>query len=217
MKNKETELVCILDKSGSMRGLEKDTIGGFNSLLEKQMKEAGAVRVTTVLFDHRYTLLHKRLPIMDVMPITDKEYEAGGMTALLDAVGRTIDMLKDTLKNRKKSEMPLVLFVIITDGEENASKEYSLDTVRKKIEACKNENTWEFLYLGANVDAFAAASSIGISKGHTTQYHADQEGIRVNFEALNTTVACMRCNQRLDETWKDMIDKDFIKRKNGKS
>ncbi len=217
MEKKDTELVFILDKSGSMMGLEKDTIGGFNSLVKKQKGEEGVARVTTVLFDHRYTLLHDRLPLKEVKPLTHKDYEAQGTTALLDAVGRTIDSLLENLIGIPKESYPSVLFVIITDGEENASKDYSLERVRKRIEFCKEGEGWEFLYLGANIDAFAAAETIGIGRGKTASYHADAEGVVVNFEALNSAMSQMRCCSVVPENWKDGIDEDFKKRDKSKS
>ena len=212
MEKKETELAFILDKSGSMLGLEKDTIGGFNSLLKKQKAEEGVARVTTVLFDHRYTLLHDRLPLKEVKPLTHKEYEPEGTTALLDAVGRTIDSLLEHLIGIPKDEYPSVMVVIITDGEENASKDYSLERIRKRIEFCKESEGWEFLFLGANVDAFAAAENIGISRGKTASYHADAQGVGVNFDALNGAMRQLRCCCAIPDNWKDGIDEDFKKR-----
>lgn len=212
MANKESELVFILDKSGSMTGLESDTIGGFNSLVKKQKAEEGVARVTTVLFDHRYTLLHERLPLKEVQPLTNKEYEPEGTTALLDAVGRTIDSLLENLIGIPKESYPSVLVVIITDGEENASKDYSLQRIRKRIEFCKESEGWEFLFLGANIDAFAAAENIGISRGKTATYHADAQGVGVNFDALNAAMSQVRCSCAIPDNWKDGIDEDFKKR-----
>lgn len=217
MENKETELVFILDKSGSMSGLEKDTIGGFNSLLKKQKGEEGVARVTTVLFDHRYTMLHDRLPIKEVKSLTSHDYLPEGSTALLDAVGRTIDSLLECFISLEKDDKPSVMFVIITDGEENASSDYSLSRIRKRIEFCKESEGWEFIYLGANVDAFAAASGLGISKTRTASYHADSVGISMNFKVLNNTMSQMRCCNALDDSWKEEIDKDFKKRGKGKA
>lgn len=217
MTNKASELVCILDKSGSMTGLEKDTIGGFNSLLKKQKAEEGVARLTTVLFDHSYTLLHARLALKDVQPLTKKEYTVGGTTALLDAVGRTIDSLLEDLAGIPKDEYPSVMVVIITDGEENASKDYSLERIRKRIEFCKESEGWEFLFLGANVDAFAAAENIGISRGKTASYHADAAGVSCNFDALNIATSQLRSCSVVDENWKDGIDEDFKKRGKKKS
>ncbi len=212
MGNKDAELVFILDKSGSMLSLEKDTIGGFNSLLKKQKSEDGVARVTTVLFDHRYTLLHERLPLKEVQPLTNKEYEPEGTTALLDAVGRTIDSLLENLIGIPKEAYPSVMVVIITDGEENASKDYTLERIRKRIEFCKESEGWEFLYLGANVDAFTAAGNIGIGRGKTASYHADAQGIGINFEVLDSAMSQLRCCNIVSENWKDGIDEDFKKR-----
>ena len=217
MENKDTELVFILDKSGSMLGLEKDTIGGFNSLLKKQNAEEGVARVTTVLFDHRYTMLHNRIPIKEVKSLTNKEYEAQGTTALLDAVGRTIDSLLENLIGIPKEAYPSVLFVIITDGEENASKDYTLERISKRIEFCRESEGWEFLYLGANVDAFSAAADIGIGKTRTASYHADAQGVGLNFEVLNSAMSQIRCCRAVKDDWKDGIDEDFKKRSKKKS
>lgn len=212
MENKETELVFILDKSGSMMGLEKDTIVGFNSLLKKQKSEKGDAVVTTVLFDHRYSLLHDRLPIRGVTSLSAKEYVPSGTTALLDAVGRTIDSLLERLYAQKTEEKPSVLFVIITDGAENASKDYTLPRVRTLIEFCIENKGWEFLYLGANIDAFSAASTMGIGKERTSQYHADPTGVSINFEVLSSTVSQLRRSRVIDDDWKDKIEVDFEKR-----
>ena len=216
MGNRDTELVFILDKSGSMMGLEKDTIGGFNSLLMKQKSEEGVARVTTVLFDHRYTLLHDRLPLKSVMPLTKKDYEPAGTTGLLDAVGRTIDSLLENLIGIPKETYPSVLFVIITDGEENTSKDYTLERIRKRIEFCKESEGWQFIYLGANVDAFAEAATIGIGASRTASYHADSVGVSVNFEVLNSAMSQLRCCKAVKDDWKEGIDEDFKKRNKGK-
>jgi len=212
MGNKDAELVFILDKSGSMMDLEKDTIGGFNSLLEKQKSEEGEARVTTVLFDHRYTVLHDRLPIRDVKLLTKEEYSPAGTTALLDAVGRTVDSLLENLMGIPKEAYPSVMFVIITDGEENASKDYTLDRIRKRIEFCKESEGWEFIFLGADIDAFAAAETIGIGASRTASYHADSVGVSVNFEVLNSAMSQLRCCKAVKDDWKEGIDKDFKKR-----
>lgn len=212
MANKESELVFILDKSGSMTGLESDTIGGFNSLVKKQKAEQGVARVTTVLFDHRYTLLHDRLPLKEVPSLTSKEYEPEGTTALLDAVGRTVDSLLENLIGIPKESYPSVLVVIITDGEENASKDYSLERIRKRIEFCKESEGWEFLFLGANIDAFAAAEEIGISRARSASFHADPTGMGVNFDAMSIAMSQVRRSSVVEENWKDGIEEDFKKR-----
>lgn len=193
MKTNMTELVFILDKSGSMAGLEKDTIGGFNSMLEKQKKVEGECRITTVLFDHEYTLLHDRIDIKAVSPMTEEEYFVGGCTALLDAIGITINKLATVQKNTAEEyRADKVMFVIITDGEENASREYSAKKVRSMITKEKTENNWEFIFLGANIDAIETASRFGIDADHAVDYVPDEEGTRLNFEAMADTVACYR-------------------------
>ncbi|MDD4572823.1 MAG: VWA domain-containing protein [Sphaerochaeta sp.] len=212
MKSEETDLVFILDKSGSMIGLEKDTIGGFNALLETQKGEKGIVWVTTVLFDSRYTILHDRLPIQEIAPITAEEYVPGGMTALYDALGRTIESLLEIPSEQMHGEKSSALFVIITDGEENASHDYTLERIRELIELCKESRGWEFLYLGANIDAFSAASKIGIDRGRAARYHADSQGVRVNYETLNSAIDQVRASEGMNDNWKDSIEEDFKKR-----
>ncbi|MDT4761135.1 VWA domain-containing protein [Sphaerochaeta sp. PS] len=213
METKDTELVFILDRSGSMVGLESDTIGGFNSLLKAQKKEEGVARVTTVLFDHRYTMLHDRVPIREVKPLTEKEYEVGGTTALLDAVGRTIDAFSYDRIAKEQKEVPSVLFVIITDGQENSSSDYTLAQIRTRIEECKESRGWEFIFLGANIDAFQAASSMGIAHNRTASYLADSIGVTVNFKALENSVSSMRSGKGIDDNWKDAVEKDFAGRR----
>ena len=164
MKNDLTELVFILDKSGSMSGLEKDTIGGFNSLIEKQKKEEGRAIVSTVLFNHEVEVIHDRVNLEDITLLTDKEYCVSGCTALLDAMGETISNVL-TKQNRSKEDKPSkTMFVITTDGMENSSKEYTYKAIKKMIEKVKKENEWEFIFLGANIDAVSEASKFGISE-----------------------------------------------------
>lgn len=187
-----TELVFILDKSGSMAGLESDTIGGFNSMLEKQKKVDGECRITTVLFDNRYELLHDRIDIRAVSPMTEKEYQVGGSTALLDAIGRTIQKLVHVQKNTAEEyRAENVMFVIITDGAENASREYSAAKIRDMI-AKEKEYGWEFIFLGANMDAVETAGRFGISADRVADYVPDEEGTALNFRAMSETVACFR-------------------------
>lgn len=213
MKKNYTELVFILDRSGSMAGLEKDTIGGYNSLLEKQKKEKGKARITTVLFDDRYELLHKMLPIKEVLPLTEKEYYVRGSTALLDAVGFTIsEMIRVHRKEKLEDKPEKVLFVITTDGYENASTEYTQEKVRKLIETQKSKYGWEFLFLGANIDAEAAAEHYGISRDNAVTYHADEEGTNLNYAVLNDVVTQVR-QSKMDPNWKRRIEEDFKKRK----
>lgn len=213
MKKGLTELVFILDRSGSMSGLESDTIGGYNALLQKQKKEAGEAVITTVLFDDRYELLHDRINIKGIEPITDKEYFVRGCTALLDAVGKTINKIGNVQKHTAEDERAEhVMFVITTDGMENSSREFSYEKVRRMIERQKSKYGWEFIFLGANIDAVAAAERFGISKDRAANYNADSEGTLLNYEVISETVSCMRASQPISESWKDRIDEDFKKR-----
>ena len=210
MKKNLTELVFILDKSGSMSGLEKDTIGGFNSLLEQQRKVDGECVITTVLFDNRYELLHDRIDIRAVQPITGKEYFVGGSTALLDAIGRTIHKIGTAQKNTAEAyRAEKVMFVIITDGEENASRCYSAAQIRQMIQHQKERYGWEFIFLGANIDAVETAGRFGIDADRAVDYVPDGEGTELNYRMMSQTVATFReCGAVptacLDEIRKDM-------------
>jgi uncharacterized protein YegL len=177
MKKGLTELVFSLDKSGSMGGLESDTIGGYNSMFAKQQAVEGEAQVTTVLFDNNYELLHDRIDIKAVSPITEREYQVGGSTALLDAIGRTIHKIGNAQKNTAEDyRAEKVVFVIITDGEENASREYTSDKVKAQIERQKSRYGWEFIFLGANIDAVETAGRFGIAPDRAVDYLADSEG-----------------------------------------
>lgn len=213
MKKGLTELVFILDRSGSMSGLESDTIGGYNAMLEKQKKELGEAVITTALFDDKYELLHDRINLKGIEPITDKEYFVRGSTALLDAVGRTINKIGNVQKHTAKDEQAEhVMFVIITDGLENASREFSCEKVRQMIEHQKSKYGWEFIFLGANIDAISTAERFGISKDRVANYNADSEGTLLNYEVISETVSCMRDSRPITEDWKDRIEDDFKKR-----
>lgn len=213
MKKGLTELVFILDRSGSMSGLEGDTIGGYNSMLEKQKKESGEAIITTVLFDDMYELLHDRINLRGIEHITDKEYFVRGSTALLDAVGKTINKIRNVHKYTAKDELAEhVMFVITTDGMENASREFSYEKVRQMIECQKSKYGWEFIFIGANIDAITTAERFGISKDRATNYNADSEGTLLNYEVISETVSCMRANRPISEDWKDRIEEDFKKR-----
>ena len=202
MKKDLTELVFILDKSGSMSGLEKDTIGGYNSLLKKQKKIKGECRITTVLFDNNYELLHDRIDLEAIKPLTEKDYEVGGSTALLDAVGMTINKLIAVENNTaKKYQAGKVLFVIITDGMENSSKEYSREKVRDLIEQQKKAG-WEFIFLGANIDAVQAAGTIGIKPDRAQNYQATGSGVKTNYSRMSETVSDFRTKNKISEDWK---------------
>jgi len=208
-----TELVFILDRSGSMSGLESDTIGGYNAMLEKQKKEPGEALITTVLFDDRYELLHDRINLRGLAPITDKMYFVRGSTALLDAVGKTINKIGNAQKYTAEEERAEhVMFVITTDGMENASQEFSYEKVHQMIEHQKSKYAWEFIFLGANMDAKATAKRFGIKKNRATSYKADSQGTLLNFEVISDTVSCLRASQVVSENWDDRIQEDFKKR-----
>ena len=213
MKKGLTELVFILDRSGSMSGLESDTIGGYNSLLEKQKKEAGECLVTTVLFDDKYELLHDRIKLEGIAPITDREYFVRGSTALLDAIGRTIDKIVNAQKHTAEEEKAeKVMFVIITDGMENASREYGYGKVKQMIEGQRDGYGWEFLFLGANMDAVETASHFGIQADHAANYHADATGSRLSYGVVSEAVSFLR-RSSVPSDWKKKIDADYKKRK----
>jgi uncharacterized protein YegL len=214
MNTKSTELVFILDKSGSMAGLESDTIGGFNALITKQKKEQGDARVTTVLFNHDYELLHDRISIKGIAPITDKEYEVSGTTALLDAIGSTIQKIGNAQKRTSEEERAgKVMFIITTDGHENASCEYNYKKIKSMIAHQKDTYNWEFVFLGANIDAVSTAEKFGIDEDFAVKYHADTEGTQLNYKVLNETVSSFRMGNKLDRSWKADIEADFEQRK----
>lgn len=211
-----TELVFILDRSGSMSGLEKDTIGGFNSMLEKQKAEPAECRITTVLFDNNYELLHDRIEIKAVSSITQKDYFVGGSTALLDAIGRTIHKINGVQKNTAEAyRAGKVMFVIITDGEENSSREFSVEKVKAQIERQKAECGWEFVFLGANIDAVQTAGRFGIAPDRAVDYLADSEGTALNFHVMSQAVASFRESGKFEEACLAPIRAD-IKRRGGR-
>ena len=213
MKKNLTELVFILDKSGSMSGLEKDTIGGFNSLLDQQRKVDGECVITTVLFDNRYELLHDRIDIRAVQPITGKEYFVGGSTALLDAIGKTIHKIGTVQKNTAEDyRAEKVMFVIITDGEENASRHYSSMQIREMIQRQKERYGWEFIFLGANIDAVDTAGRFGIDADRAVDYVPDGEGTELNYRMMSETVATFRECGAVPTACLDEIRKDMKKR-----
>ena len=213
MKRNLTELVFILDKSGSMAGLEADTIGGYNAMLKKQQKAEGEAVVTTALFDHDYELLHDRINIRGISPITEKDYEVGGTTALLDAIGFTIQKIVNVQKRTSEDERAeKVLFVITTDGMENASREFTTDKIKKMVQHQKDTYGWEFLFLGANIDAIATAARFGIGEDFAVEYHADHEGTQLNYEAVNEAVVNLRSGKKIDRSWKQGIERDYNRR-----
>ena len=213
MRKDLTELVFILDRSGSMSGLEGDSIGGYNAMLEKQKKEPGEVIITTVLFDNEYELLHDRINLRAIAPITDKEYYVRGSTALLDAIGKTIYKIVNVQKHTAKDEQAgRVLFVITTDGMENASREFSYQRIKRMIEYQKGKYGWEFIFLGANIDAIATAKRFGINEDRATNYNADSKGTELYYAVISDTVSSLRANQSIPSNWKESIDEDFKKR-----
>lgn len=217
MKKNLTELVFILDRSGSMYGLEQDTIGGFNSMLTKQKSLDGECRITTVLFDHQYTLFHDRIDIQAVSPMTKKDYNVGGSTALLDAMGTTIDKLIRVQRHTAEGyRAQKVIFVIITDGEENSSRKYSYDQVKAKIEHEKEAYGWEFIFLGANMDAVKTAGQFGIHADRAAEYVPDAVGTTLNFEMMSNAVSEFRQCSTISDQHFETIRKDRKKRGNKK-
>ena len=213
MKKNLTELVFILDRSGSMAGLENDTIGGFNAMIEKQKQEDGEAIVSTVLFDNEAQVIHDRLVLDRVPALTRKEYYVRGCTALLDAVGDAIHHIGNVHKYAREEDRPeKTLFVITTDGMENASRRYSYDRVKAMIQRQKDKYGWEFLFLGANIDAAREAARFGIAPERSANYHADHEGTAVIYEAVSETVCNFRASRPLQANWKARIDEDFQKR-----
>ena len=212
-----TELVFILDRSGSMSGLEADTIGGFNSMIAKQKKESGEAFVSTVLFDNESSVIHDRLLLGEVPPMTEKEYFTRGCTALLDAVGGAIHHIGNIHKYARPEDVPeKTLFVITTDGQENSSRRYNYETVRRMIDHEKEKYGWEFLFLGANIDAVETAKHFGIGADRAVNYHSDREGTQLNYEVLSEAVSAVRCSVPLGTDWKKRIDEDFNSRKDGR-
>ena len=193
MKKGLTEIVFILDRSGSMSGLESDTIGGYNSMIEKQKKEEGEALISTVLFDGQTDVLHDRVPLDKISPITEKEYYVRGSTALLDAVGGAIHHIGNVHKYAREEDVPeKTLFIITTDGMENSSRQYSYDKVKKMIEKQKEKYHWEFIFLGANIDAVGVADRFGVDRLHAVRYECDSAGTALNFQVMNKMVSCAR-------------------------
>ena len=209
-----TEIVFILDRSGSMSGLEKDTIGGFNSMLEKQRKEPGDAVVSTVLFDNETEVIHDRINIADVPNLTDREYFVRGCTALLDAVGGALHHIGNIHKYARKEDVPeKTLFIITTDGMENASHHYTYDKVRSMIERQKERYGWEFIFLGANIDAVAEAGRFGIDESMAVNYHCDAVGTALNYNVISEAITSVRtCAAPLPASWKKKIEADYKKR-----
>ena len=209
MKKNLTELVFIIDRSGSMSGLESDTIGGFNSVLEKQKEEEGECIVSTVLFDNYPAVMHDRVPIGSVPPMTKKDYQVRGCTALLDAIGRAIDHIGRLHKHLPQDEVPEhTIFVITTDGLENASREYTLKETRMMIERQKERFNWEFVFLGANIDAIAEARRFGIDEAHAVSFNASHDGVRRSYAAMAAAIRSRRRHGRVSGEWKLEITRE---------
>ena len=208
-----TELVFILDRSGSMAGLETDTIGGFNAMLEKQQRCGEETLVSTVLFNNDAQVIHDRLPLDRVLPLTQETYHVGGCTALLDAVGGAIHHIGNVHKYARREDVPQrTLFVITTDGMENASRRYTYDKVRTMIQRQKEKHDWEFLFLGANIDAAAEAGRFGIAPERAVDYRCDKAGTALNYEVIGEAVMQVRCGAKLAADWKAPIEADVRKR-----
>ena len=212
--NNITELVFILDRSGSMSGLESDTIGGFNSLIGKQKKQDGACFVTTVLFDNDVRTIHDRVELADVPAMTDRDYTVGGCTALLDAIGSTIRHIAKIHRYARPEDVPEhTVFVITTDGMENASRRYGADQVRRMIEHEKERYGWEFLFLAANIDAVSTAKHFGIDADRAVNYHADRRGTGLIYDTVSDAVGCVRANAPLSKSWSAPVAADYENRK----
>lgn len=216
MKKNLTEIIFILDRSGSMSALEADTIGGFNSMIEKQKKADGEAMISTVLFDNVSEVIHDRVSVLDIQPMTDKDYTVRGCTALLDAIGGAIHHIGNIHKYARAEDVPEhTLFVITTDGMENASRHYNAERVKQMIERQKARYGWEFLFLGANIDAVETARHFGIGADRAVNYHSDSAGTQLNYEVLSEAICAVRGSVQLGADWKKRIDEDFESRGTG--
>ena len=209
MKKNLTEMVFILDKSGSMASLEQDTIGGFNAMIEKQKKLDGECLVSCVLFDNGQKVIYDRVPISEVRPMTENDYTAGGCTALVDALGKSVKYIGNIHKHLREEDVPEhTVFVITTDGMENASKIYSSDKVKKMVSKKTEKNGWEFLYLAANIDAVETGASIGIKSGRSVNYRCDAKGTGLLYETVGNALAGMRCGAAVADNWAEDLEED---------
>ncbi len=214
MKNNITELVFILDRSGSMSGLESDTIGGFNSMIEKQKKQDGGCYVSTVLFDDASEVLHDRVKLGDIPKMTDRDYTVRGCTALIDAIGGAIHHIGNIHKYARPEDVPEhTMFVITTDGQENASHRYTSETVKNMIKRQKEKYGWEFLFIGANIDAVETANRYGISEDRAVNYKADSCGTQIMYATVEKAIGEVRASLPLSDDWSANIDNDYRKRK----
>lgn len=215
MKKTEcTELVFILDRSGSMSGLESDTIGGFNAMIRKQKEQEGEAYVSTVLFDNVSEVLHDRIPLEKVPEMTTADYTVRGCTALVDAIGDAIRHIGNIHKYARKEDVPAhTMFVITTDGQENASRRYSSDEVKKLIERQKKKYGWEFLFIGANIDAVETAAGLGIGADRAVNYCADSEGTQILYDTISAPICAMRASKPISGDWGRKLEEDCKKRK----
>ncbi len=212
-KNNITELVFIIDRSGSMAGLESDTIGGFNAMIEKQKKLDGECYVSTILFDNVSEVLHDRIKLSKISKMTDKDYTVRGCTALIDAIGEAIHHIGSIHKYARPEDVPEhTLFVITTDGMENASHIYDSGTVKKMIEERKEKDNWEFIFIGANIDAVETAVHIGINKENAVNYNSDSKGTKIMYNAVSKAVGKVRASASLSSKWRSEIDEDYENR-----
>ncbi len=217
MKKNLTEMVFILDRSGSMAGLESDTIGGFNGMIERQRKAEGEALVSTVLFSSESEVLHDRVDLRKIEPMTERQYSVGGCTALIDAMGAAIHHIGNVHKYAREEDRPEhTVFIITTDGMENASHVYTADQVRKMVERQKEKYGWEFLFLGANIDAVQTAARYGIAEDRSATFVNDAQGQATNFQAMDCAIGNIRSGKPLLRTWKESIEKDFSRRKKGR-
>ena len=213
MKSNLLEMVWILDRSGSMAGLESDTVGGFNVMIERQRKLPGEVYVSTVLFSTSTKVLHDRVPIEKIEPLTERDYVPGGCTALIDAIGDAIGHIGTVHKYAREEDVPeKTLFVITTDGLENASRRYSADEVRRLIKRQQERYGWEFLFLGANIDAVETARHYGIAEDRAVNFHADSIGMRKSIDALSSAAVQLRTSSKLSAAWKEDAEQDYNER-----
>lgn len=211
--NNITELVFILDRSGSMSGLESDTVGGFNTMIEKQKKQNAPCYVSTVLFNHTSEVLYDRVKLAEVQKMTEEDFFVGGSTALVDAIGGAIHHIGNIHKYIRPEDVPAnTMFVIMTDGMENASQNYSSDRMKQMIERQKKRYGWEFLFIGANIDAVETAARYGIDADRAVNYHADKEGTRVVYQSVANAVCSLRENKELRADWSEEIDRDYQSR-----
>lgn len=218
MRKNLTEVVFILDRSGSMSGLEADTIGGFNAMIEKQKKTEGEALISTILFDNSSQVIHDRADIREIRPMTEEDYTVRGCTALLDAIGEAVRHIGNIHKYARPEDIPEhTMFVITTDGMENASRRYDSDQVKHMIERQKEKYGWEFLFLGANIDAVETAKHFGIQEDRAVTFHSDHAGTQLNYEVISETISAVRCNAPVSAGWKERIANDFKQRKGKKN